>query len=331
MKRSAVCIPLLVMTLAVPAIAAPRSTVLYLDGARHTTEVSAVKGVAEVVLPAGMQEGSLRVRPLGDARIARVDVTPSRPDRKTALELERIAERKELLQDRLKALETREEIFRAAARSQSGKAPRKTKSNPEPMASIRQGTEFAIAQLEEVYRLRRRADREIAALDARLAVLRKGSGAGGSVVRVWLDAPRGAASVSWSVAGGGWRPRYEFRFDGTGTVPVSLRAGLPPGTSGAVSVAVSSLNGAAAEAVHPVKGDLGVVGSFRLPASQEQVSTTLLTTLHASVVNTTGSTLPAGDADGYWQGEYLGTLPLSAIPPEGGVELRFGTRSRDPR
>jgi hypothetical protein len=199
------------------------------------------------------------------------------------------------------------------------------------MASIRQGTEFAIAQLEEVYRLRRRADREIAALDARLATLRKGSAAGGSVVRVWLDAPRGAASVSWSVAGGGWRPRYEFRFDGTGTVQVGLRAGLPPGASGPVSVAESPMNGAAAEAVHPVTGDFGVVESFRLPASREQLSMTPLTTLHASVVNTTGRPLPAGDADGYWQGEYLGTLRLSVIPSGEGVELRFGTLSHDSR
>jgi len=331
MKRSVACILSLTLALVVPAFAAPRETVLYLDGARYAMAATAVKGVAEVVLPAGMQEDSLRVRPLGRAHITRVDVAPFRADRKSAQELDRIGERKELLQDRLKALQTREEIFKAAARSQSGKAPRKTKVNPEPLAAIRQGTEFAIAQLEEVYRLRRRAEKEIASLDASLSALRKDRSAGGRVVRVWLDTPRGMVSVSWTVAGDTWQPRYDVRFDGSGTAQVSLRAGLPPKMAGSVSVVVSAMSGATTEAVHPVKGNLGVVASFRLPVSKEQVVADPMTMLHAFVTNTTGRTLPAGDADGYWQGEYLGTVPLPAIPPEGSVELRFGTLSLDPK
>jgi hypothetical protein len=61
-------------------------------------------------------------------------------------ELDTLLEQRNRLGDRLQALETREEIFKSATKSQSGKAPRKTRANPDPMLTIRQGTEFAIAQ-----------------------------------------------------------------------------------------------------------------------------------------------------------------------------------------
>ena len=69
----------------------------------------------------------------------------------------------------LQALATREEIFKSAAKSQGGKAPRKSKANPDPMQAIRQGTEFAIAQLEAVYTSRRRTEQEIRRIDSRIA------------------------------------------------------------------------------------------------------------------------------------------------------------------
>ncbi len=67
----------------------------------------------------------------------------------------KLAYRRDALGDRLKALNAREAIFKSAAKSQSGKAPRKSKTNTEPLTAVRQGTEFAIAQLENVYHARR--------------------------------------------------------------------------------------------------------------------------------------------------------------------------------
>jgi len=86
------------------------------------------------------------------ARVERVELLPCQVPERRQKELDALIEQKNRLEDRMKALDTREDIFAAAAKSQSSKAPRKTKANPDPLASVRQGTDFAIAQLEAVYR-----------------------------------------------------------------------------------------------------------------------------------------------------------------------------------
>ncbi len=120
--RAALCI----MMLAAPAVAAPAKVTLYLDGARVEREADAVKGEVGVSLPPGMAAGSLRVKPLQGAAIAGVEIESAPPSPKTEKEIARLTARREALADRLKALEVKEEIFRAAAKSQSGKAPRAT-------------------------------------------------------------------------------------------------------------------------------------------------------------------------------------------------------------
>ena len=131
-------IPVMCMLLltATPVMAAATRVTLYLDGGRVETEVTALKGYVEVPLPQGMAAGSLRVRPLDGASLARVEIVPALPDRKVEAEVARLTERKNHLTDRLKALDVREEIFRAAAKSQSGKAPRKSKNNREPLEEV---------------------------------------------------------------------------------------------------------------------------------------------------------------------------------------------------
>ena len=163
---------LALLLLAAQAEAAGRSVTFYLDTALIEGAATAAKGPLVLTLPAGMQKGSLRIRPVGVNRIARVELAPARPSRRLEQELVLLGERKELLEDRLKAQDTREEIFLAAAKSQSGKAPRKSKTNPEPLTTIRQGTDFAIAQLEGVYRARRKARHELKVVEEKLAALR---------------------------------------------------------------------------------------------------------------------------------------------------------------
>ncbi|HEY6006827.1 MAG TPA: DUF4140 domain-containing protein, partial [Geobacteraceae bacterium] len=141
-----------VLLLTAPAGAAGRSVTLFLDGARIEQEVAVVKGYAEIPLPAAMQANSLRIRPVAGGEITRVEVVALPAAGKERREQARLNERRERLSARLRALATREEIFTAAAKSQSGKAPRKTKTNPEPVANLRRGTDFALGQLEESYR-----------------------------------------------------------------------------------------------------------------------------------------------------------------------------------
>ena len=205
------CIALLV---AAPATAAVTNITLYLDGGRVEREAVAVKGYLEIPLPRGMAAGSLRVRPLAGASLDRVEVVPARPDRKVDAEVTRLTERKDHLADRLKALEVREEIFRAAAKSQSGKAPRKSKNNREPVEEIRKGTEFAIAQLEGVYRARRKAEEALKGVESRLPRCGKQEASMAALPASGSMENRGGPLFRICSRNSKWTPSYSFRLNG---------------------------------------------------------------------------------------------------------------------
>jgi hypothetical protein len=315
-----------VLLMATPAAAAVKRITFYLDGARVECEAVATKGYLEVPLPSGMEAGSLRVRPLQEGALARVEVVPARPDRKLQGELAHLTERKELLADRLKALDTREEIFRAAAKSQSGKAPRKTKTNREPLEEIRKGTDFAIAQLEGVYRARRRAENELKSVDARLSLLREKGNVGGSVARIWLVGRGGRVAVSYLQAGLKWTPAYDIRVAAGGEAEVVMNALLPDtGKGAAVAVVPASLAEAQAEPQLPAGHGGGVrVASFRSPIDNERFSPYPQPSLAFSILNRSGKKLPAGEATCYRQGEYLGKAAIGGCLPGEALTLEFG-------
>ena len=310
----------------VPAGAAAKTITLYLDGARVESEVAATKGYTEIPLPAGMKDGSLHLKPLGGGAIARVDVAPVKPGRKQEKELARLAEQKELIGDRLKALETREEIFKAAAKSQSGKAPRKTKNNPEPLANIRQGTDFAIGQLEGVYRTRRKAENELKVLEARITAVKKEGNVGGSIARVWLNGKGVGVRVSYIVTDLTWTPRFDFRLNGTGQAEVVMHAILPqPGKGATVAVVPASLTEPSTEAPLPATSErFAKVAAFTLPVEREQFSPSISPSLSFSVKNLTQRKLPAGEASCYWKGEYLGNVKFPGFQPGESRELACG-------
>ena len=110
----------------------------------------------------------------------------------------------------MQALATREDIFKSAAKSQSGKAPRKTKANPVPMQAIRQGTAFAIAQLEAVYTSRRRTELEFSRLDNRIATAIISGRDPETVARIQVSPARGSVTAGYAVADQGWTPRAAF-------------------------------------------------------------------------------------------------------------------------
>ncbi len=309
-----------------PAGAATKTATLLLDGARVESIVTAVKGYLEVPLPGGVQAGSLRVKPLGGGSITRVEVVPVKPNRKQGVELAQLEGRKDALQDRLKALDTREEIFKAAAKSQSGKAPRKTKNNPEPMANIRQGTEFAIAQLESVYRARRKTENELKSLEARMTALKKEGNVGGHVARVWLSGKEGRVSVSYLRSDLKWTPTYDFRVGGEGTAEVAMSAVLPPAEKGTdVAVLAATLADASGETPQPAAGGgFSKVAVLSLPVEKVQHSQSPQSSLAFSVTNLSQKTLPPGEAACYWKGEYLGKSAFQGFRPGETREMVFG-------
>jgi len=318
---------IILLLFATPSMAAVKSVTYYLDGAKVETVNYSKNGYLEVILPNGVIADSIRIRPAGNAVIDRVDIHRSKRESKTAREIITLEERKNLLKDRLKALETREEIFLSAAKSQSARAPRKTKNNPEPMANIRKGTDYAIGQLESVYTLRRKTEKELASLEAKLSSLRT-TGGGGSVCRVWLIGKNGIVHISYFTPEWHWKPFYDFRLQGDGRVRMTLRAVLSPhGKSSSIFVVPTKFSIASDTRVIPVTGSkqFEKIADYIFIAETESFSHGPTASLAFTFNNMTDQRFPSGDAACYWRGEYLGVTPFKGIETKGLSTLSFGT------
>lgn len=312
MNRAVTVIAILLTTAGI-ALADGRSVTFFSDGALVEVEAAAVRGMAEILLPGGMLEESLRIRPLGNTVIQGVEILPARQEGKGARELELLVEQKNRLEDRLHALATREEIFKAAAKSQSGKAPRKTKANPEPMQAIRQGTDFAIAQLEAVYTARRRTEQEIRRLDARIAAA--GKGGQERVARVAIAPRNGRVTARYALRGEGWSPGYDLRLNNEGQARLTLYARLPAGFAGYLLQAspATLAEGAGARPLPLAAGSPARVADYLLPSAGESFGDGVRPSFSCVLTNSTDLHLPSGEAALYVKGEYRGRFRFEGI------------------
>jgi hypothetical protein len=327
MNCIAITIVLLLATATTCLADSPRTVTFYSDGALVEMELTAVKGRADIRLPGGMLEESLRIRPLGTAVIQRVDILSPRREGKGERELEQLREQQQRLNDRLQALETREEIFKAAAKSQSAKAPRKTKTNPDPMQSIRQGTDFAIAQLEAVYTARRRTEQEIRRLDARIAVLQKGSQGEATVVRVAIRPTNGRVRVHYAMERQGWVPHYDLRLGGNGDALVTLYGQLPSTFAGyLLRASPAGLAGMATAPAYPVSGGaLARLGEYRLPVRDAHFGEGVRSIFSFEMTNPTPAHLPGGEASLFRSGEFWGRFRFEGISSGRSRKVSSGT------
>lgn len=301
-----------------PVFAAQRELTVFSDGLLVEIEVAARKGVAEVMLPAPLREGTLRVKPLDGGTVGRVELLPFRVPDKQQKELDSLTEQKSRLEDRMKALDTREDIFAAAAKSQSSKAPRKTKTNPDPLASVRQGTDFAIAQLEAVFTARRRTAQDLKRVEAKLAQLQK-SVTNGPTVRIMTSAPVTRVRVAAVLAEGGWKPRYEIRLDGSENAQLVMLAQVSPLPDGfAARVSPSPVAaGQSHQSVLLPGGSLPRIAEWHLPVEKVQVVAAAIPSFSFTIKNSSGSPMLAGEAAIYSNGEYLGSAMLSEVAAGG--------------
>lgn len=304
--------------------AAQREVTAFSDGLLVEVEATARNKVAEVTLPAPLRENSLRVKPLDGGRVERVELLPYRVPERRQKELDALIEQKNRLEDRMKALDTREDIFAAAAKSQSSKAPRKTKANPDPLASVRQGTDFAIAQLEAVFTARRRTVQELKRVEAKISQLRK-SVINGPTVRIMTSAPTTRVKLAAVLADGGWKPCYDIRLQGDRTARLTMLAqavGLPDGF--VAKVASPPLAEGQPRQLLPLPaGRLPRIAEWHLPVEQEQVATSPLPVFSFTIKNSTSAQLMAGEAAVYSREEYLGTVILPALAPDASVNIKF--------
>jgi len=292
-----------------------KNITFFSDGAIVEIEASALKGMAEINLPSGMLENSLRIRPVGNVVIKQVEMLPARVDARRVKEIETLTEQKSRLEDRLKALETREDIFKAAAKSQSGKAPRKTKTNPDPMQSIRQGTEYAIAQLESVYTARRKTEQEIRRVDAKLAALKKNGTTAEAVARVSVTPKNGHIIATYALAGFAWTPVYDLRLNNDGNALLTMSGQLPSSFSGyQLKAAPTTMSESATAPIRVASGTLTAkLADYRLPVKDETFGSGLTSAFSCILTNQSAVHLPAGEASVYRKGEFWGKVRFDGI------------------
>ncbi|NTV48742.1 MAG: DUF4139 domain-containing protein [Geobacteraceae bacterium] len=313
MRIKLICICLIAFSTS-SAFAENRTT-FYRDGALHQMEVAAVKGATDLPLADGLLEQSLKVFPAPGTTILGVDIRRSEAGRTPDKELETLAEQRRRLEDRLQALETREAIFTSAAKTQSGKAPRKSKTNPDPMQAIRQGTDFAIAQLEAVYTARRRTNQEIHKIDAHIAKTKKGSRSLASSVRIAVTPPRGKVTIHYATAEHGWQPEYNLYLNGDGTARLQLSAKIS-GKSGEHQVLVSSgsiFDSTPATAMTPHAGSSAILASYKLPLTDERFGDGIFNKFSGTITNPSMEYLPPGDSGFYRNGVYLGKFRFEGL------------------
>lgn len=291
------------------------SMICYNDGTIVVKEVTAVKGLAELSLAAGFMDGTLKAEPAIGTTIVSVDINPGILDGKSSKEVESLTEQRQRLEDRLRALDTREDIFKAAAKSQSGKAPRKTKSNPDPMQTIRQGTDFAIAQLETVYTTRRKTTQELGRIDAKIEAAKKGARSGDGSVRIAVTPPQGRVMIRYATSRIKWRPYYDLHLAGDGFARIQFSARMEENVASyLLKVSPASLNDSATAATFPVTpGGSAKLADYRFPVAEERYGNDIFNSFSGRVTNTSTQNLPQGEARLYKNGAYLGKIRFEGL------------------
>jgi hypothetical protein len=296
------------------AASAANTITFYRDGALFQQEAVAAKGIITIPLAAGLLDHTLTVVPAIGTTILGVESGKTESGSGGDKELETLGERRRQLEDRLQALETRETIFTSAAKAQSGKAPRKSKANPDPMLAIRQGTDFAIAQLEAVYTARRKTTQEIHKLDARIAAAGKRSRPGGESVRIAVKPARGRVTLRYATSERGWQPEYNLYLTGEGTATLQLSARITGSGHGLQTcVSPGSLAESAGTECFPAQSGSTLLGSYRVPITEEQYKGGIFNRFSGLISNSSPHYLPPGESGLYRGGTYLGKFSFEGF------------------
>jgi hypothetical protein len=309
-KLACICL----ITVSTSVASAENIITFYRDGALLQHEAGAVKGVVDIPIAPGLVENTLRVVPAPGTTILGVEIVKTGHGGTADKDIELLTEQRLRLEDRLQALATRETIFTSAAKSQSGKAPRKTKGNPDPMQAIRQGTDFAIAQLEAVYTARRKTNQEIQKIDTRIAAVRKGSRSADSSIKISVTPPRGRVTLRYATTEQGWQPQYNLNLAGDGAAHLQLSARIT-GNGRGHQIRVSSgalAESATAETFKVQSGGTALAG-YRLPITDERYSESIFNHFSGRITNSSPQYLQPGETGLFQSGTYLGSFRFEGL------------------
>jgi hypothetical protein len=326
--KSILCLLLLIASV-LPSRAGADSLTLYLDGALVEREFAAKNGIVEVVLPPSMVARSLRVKPFGDSSVTGVDIIPSRNDQGGRKELVLLEERKKDLENRLESLEEREKIFLTAVKTQSSRALRKTKNNPDPVATARQGTDLALSKLDAVQAAKWKTEKEIASIESRISGLENKEHVSGGQARIKVSRNNARVSVAYLDTNVKWIPAYDFRVEEQGFVKISLRVNIR-GANGLKSATALACSMEEAEeyrdAAYVVSRNGSPVDSFHFVLTKENFKNGPVRSALFSFNNSSAKKLPAGDASGYLRNEFLGQSTFEGCKPGESATIQFGEK-----
>lgn len=312
MRTKLICLFLVIFLAS--SVSAENKITFYRDGALLQQEASAIKGTIDISLPPGLLEHTLKIIPAPGTKILTVETRKTATGSIIDKEQEMLAEQRRRLEDRLQALETREAIFTSAAKAQSGKAPRKSKTNPDPMQRIRQGTDYAIAQLEAVYTARRKTTQEIQRIGARLVSAAKSSRSAGSSVRITVTPPLGRVTLRYATGEQGWQPQYNLHPAGDGTARLQLSARTTgDGRGRQVRVSTGSLAESTSAASFPIQIGGTVLAAYLLPMTDERYAEGIFNSFSGMITNSTPQYLPPGESGLYRDGTYLGKFRFDGL------------------
>jgi hypothetical protein len=309
-KLISICI---IAATASPVIAA-NTIIFYRDGALLQQEAVALKGVVDLPITADILENTLTIVPAAGTAIIGVETIQKEAANSSGNEYEVLTEQRRKLEDRLQALDAREAIFTTAAKSQSGKAPRKTKANPDPMQAIRQGTDFAIAQLEAVYTARRKTKLEIQKIDARVAANRKSNRPSTTSVRIAVSPQNGKVTLRYATTERGWQPQYNLYPEKNGTARLQLSARVTGALHGyQIRVSPGLLAEHASAETVPAQTGSAVIANYRLPLTDELYSEGIFQRFSGRITNSSSHYLPPGESGLYRDGAYRGKFRFEGI------------------
>ncbi len=285
----------------------------YRDGATIQKDATATKGRIEIPLDADILENTLTITPAIGTAIQSVETRTSAARTASGAEKERLTEQRQRLKDRLKALETREAIFISAAKSQSGKAPRKSKANPDPLQNIRQGTDFAIAQLEAVYTARRTTEQEIKKIDESLAIAATKKYPAQRFLKIAVSPPHGRVTVRYATTGSGWLPRYNLHVSAHAPARLELLAPPTESSSHQTYVSMGILAERATARTFAVRPGKEHVADFLLELTESRFTDDLYNTFSGVVTHNNRNYLPAGDVSLFRDGSYAGRFCFEGL------------------
>ncbi len=318
------------MFTALQATASNRTATCFLDGAKIEYESVYTNGCLELSLPGGFIKDSLRIKPVGDTTIQRVEIRRVGTDRMKENEIAILTEQKVLLADKIKALDARERIFTAAAKSQSGRALRRTKTNPDPLTEVRKGTAFAVSQLESVFARKREYEKDLADLNTKLSTLRTVKDTEHEVCYIWFSKKSGRTRISYLNSDINWKPIYDFRLDGKGQVRMVMRALFNTWEKDSTFFVIDGkISDASYDSIIPtyVAKQYDKVEEYIFPIENQVLSQVPVNSLSFSFINGSGRKFSPGDASCYLQGEYIGGFSFRGAAPKESVTLAAGKLS----